>query len=67
MQQNCECRLCRQGDETVNRIINKCNKLAQKECKTRHEWVGKVIHGDLYRRLKFDDADKWYMHKPEYV
>ena len=28
---------------TINQI-NECNKFAQKENKTRHDWVGKVIH-----------------------
>ena len=43
-QQNSKCRLCGDRDETINRIISECNKLAQKEYKTRHDWVGKVIH-----------------------
>ena len=46
--------------------ISRCSKLA-KEYKTRHEWVGKVIHRDLCKRLKFDHTTKWYMHKPESV
>ena len=44
MQQNSKCGLCGDGDETINHIISECNKLAQKEYKTRHDWVGKVIH-----------------------
>ena len=43
-QQNSKCRLCGDRDETNNHIISECNKLAQKESKTRHDWVGKVIH-----------------------
>ena len=27
--------------------------------------MGKVIYKELYKRLKFDHADKWDMHKPE--
>ena len=45
-------------DERVNRVISGCCKLAQKECKTKHEWVGKVIHWELCKRLKYDHADK---------
>ena len=37
----------------------------KKEYKCRHDWVGKVIHCELSKRLKFDRADKWYMHKLE--
>ena len=43
-QQNSKCRSCADRDETVNNIINECSKLAQKEYKNKHEWVGKVIN-----------------------
>ena len=43
-QQNSKCRLCGDPDETINHIISECSKLAQKEYKTRHEFVGKGIH-----------------------
>ena len=42
--QNSKCRLCGDRDATINHIISECRKLAQKEYKTRHDWVGKVIH-----------------------
>ena len=45
--QNSRCRLCGERDETINRIIRECSKLAQKEYKTRHDWVGKVIRWEL--------------------
>ena len=51
----------------VHHIISKCGKLTQKEYKTRYDLVGKVIHLELSRRLKFDYTTKWYMHKPESV
>ena len=43
-QQNSKCRLCGERDETINHIISECSKLAQKEYKVRHDWVGTVIH-----------------------
>ena len=43
-QQNSKCRLCSDRDQTINHIISECGKLAQKEYKARHDWVGKVIH-----------------------
>ena len=43
-QQNTKCRLCDDRDKTINHIRSKCRKLAQKEYKTRHDWVGMVIH-----------------------
>ena len=48
-------------------IISECSKLAQKECKTRHNKVRKIFHLELCRKLKFDPTTKWYMHKPESV
>ena len=65
LQQNSKCRLCSDRDETINHIVSECSKLAQKEYKARHDWVGKVmIHWEMYKNLKFDHANKWYMHNP---
>ena len=33
----------------------------------RYDWVGKVIHWELGKNLKFDHTNKWYMHNPESV
>ena len=49
----------------IKHIISECSKLAQKEYKTRHDWVGKVIHCELCKKLKFDRINKWYTHNPE--
>ena len=43
-QQNSKCGLCGDRDETINHIISECSKLALKEYKTRHDWVGNMIH-----------------------
>ena len=67
-QQNRKCRLCGDRDETINRTISKCSKLiSSKEYKTRHDWVGKVIHRKLCKKLKFDHTIKWYMYNPESI
>ena len=63
-QQNSKCRLCSDRDETINHIISECSELAQKEYKTRHDWVGKVIHWEMCKKFKFDHTNKWYMHNP---
>ena len=52
-------------DEIVYLILREYSKLSQKEYKRRHDWLGKVIHWELYKRLIFDYANKWYMHKSE--
>ena len=49
--------------ETINHI-SECSKLAQKEYKTRHDWVGKVIHWKMCNEFKFDRTNKWYVHNP---
>ena len=36
-QQNSKCRLYGDRDKTINQIISKCCKLAQKEYKTKHD------------------------------
>ena len=48
-------------------IICKCNQQTQKEYKTKHNKMGKVIHWELHKRLKFDNTNKWYMFKSEFV
>ena len=52
-------------DEMINHIICECSKFAQKGYKTRHDWVGKVIHWELCMKLKFDHTNKQYMHNLE--
>ena len=63
-QQNSKYRLCGDKDETINHIISECSKLAQREYKTRHDWVGKVIHRELCKKFRFDHTNIWYMHAP---
>ena len=62
-----ECRLCGLVDETVNHIISECSKLAQKEYKRRHDWVGKRIHWEVCRENGIEVKTKWYEHQPEVV
>ena len=63
-QQKSKCRLCGDRDETINPIISKCSKLAQKKYKTRYDWVGMVIPWEICKKFKFDRTNKWYMHNP---
>ena len=49
------------------RTLSECSKLAPKEYKTRHDWVGKVIHGELSKKQKFYNSTKRYMHEPKSV
>ena len=63
-QQNSKDRLCGDRDETINHMKSECSKLAQKEYKTRHNWIGKVILWEMCKKFKFDHTNKWYMHNP---
>ena len=60
-QQNSRCRLCGKRDEIINVILSECSKLAQKDK------VGKVIHLELCKMLKFDHTNKCYMYNPKSV
>ena len=62
MQQNSKCMLYGNRDKTINQIISECSKLAQKEYKTGHDNVGKLIHWEMCQRFKFDPTNKWYVH-----
>ena len=66
-QQNGKGRLDSDRDETINHIVNECTKLVQRNYKTRHDWVGKVIHWELCKKFKFDHTTRLYKHKPESV
>ena len=51
-------------DKTIN-LIRECSRLAQGVYKTRLDWLGKVIYGELCKKLEFDHTIKWYVHKYE--
>ena len=55
-QQNSKCRPCSDRDETINHITSESSKLAQKEYKTRHDWVGNVIHWEMCKKFKFEHS-----------
>ena len=55
------------GYKQNDHVISECCKLAQKEYKTRHNWVGKMIYSVLCKKLKFDHMNKWYMNNPASV
>ena len=49
-----------EANETANHLISEYSKLAQKKCKTRHDWNEKVINFIICDWIK---CDKYY--KPE--
>ena len=61
-QQNSKCRLCGDRDETINHIMSEYSKLAQREYKAKHDWVGKMIIWKMCKKFQLDHTNKWYMH-----
>ncbi|XP_068756858.1 uncharacterized protein [Montipora capricornis] len=59
--------MCRKVDENINHIVSECSKLAQKEYKRRHDWVGKKIPWEVCKEEGFIVNEKWYQHVPEPV
>ena len=55
-QQDNKCRLCGDRGITIKLMISYRIKLVQREHKSRHDWVVMVIHRELCKKLKFDNA-----------
>ena len=66
-QENNKCRICGKTEESVNHVLSKCSKLAQKEYKIQHNWFGTKIHWEICRKYGIEVKEKWYEHKPEVV
>ena len=66
-QQESKCRICGQSDESVSHILSECSKMAQKEYKRRHDWVGKKVHWEVSKQCGFVVKEKWYEHEPNAV
>ena len=49
----------------VKKIKKGACELVQKEYKTKHNWVGAIVHRELCKRLKFDHAYISYLDKPD--
>ena len=47
--------------------INERSRLAQKIYKIRHDWVGKVIRWELYKKFISNHTKKWHIQKPQSV
>ena len=59
--------MCRKVDESIDHIVSGCSKLAQKECKRRHDNLGKIVHWKLAWKCNFEAVDKCYEHESESV
>ena len=64
-QQNSRYRLCTDKDEMIDHIISECsqNSTGRNIRLGKTGWA-KWSTGNLYKKLKFDHTNKWYMHNP---
>ena len=59
--------MCSRADETINHIVSECPKLAQREYKRRHDWIGRRIHCEICRGNAIHAKSKWYEDQLEAV
>ena len=50
------CRMYGTRNETMFHIVSECGKLAQKECKRRHDSVESYVHCQFFEKLGFHRA-----------
>ena len=58
--------MCDRKSEIVSHIVSKCEKLAQNECKKRHNVV-KIVYWKFFGKYNQKRSEKWYEHAPESV
>ena len=51
----------------MNHLLSECSKMTQKECKRRHDWIGKNIYWEECRNYGLETKAKWYEHEPQTV
>ena len=62
-QEHSTCRICGKADASINHLLSECNKMAQKEYKRRHDWIGRKIHWEVCGKCGLDTKDRWYEHE----
>ena len=58
-------KMCDEKTETISHIASKCEKLAQKHYKRRHNNVARIVHWKLHGKYKLKRCEKWYEDAPE--
>ena len=56
------CRMCGEKGESVRHLTSGCKKLAQREYKSRHDNVTRIVHWTLCRKYGLERAAHWYDH-----
>ena len=55
---NNKCQLCQEKDETVLELKCKCSKIAQTDCKIRHDREAKLVHWSLCKKISLASLQK---------
>ena len=58
------CRMCAERAETVQHIICKCKKLAQREYKRRHDTFANLVHWKLCEKHNLERKERYYYYYP---
>ena len=61
------CRLCRGKGESVGHLASECTKLAQREYRSRHDNVTRIIRWKICGKHDLERASKWHEHAPQGV
>ena len=59
--------MCDKKSEAISHIVSKCEKLAQKDYKRRHDNVARIVQWNLRGKYNLKESEKWYEHAPEGV
>ena len=59
--------MCDKKGETISHAVSECQKSAQKQYKTRHDNVARIVHWKLCGKYNLKRSEKWYEHAPEGV
>ena len=62
-----EKKLGKDRKKNSEKIGKKTRKRSEKINKNRYDWVGKMIHWELYTKFKFDYTIKWFMKNSEFI
>jgi hypothetical protein len=62
-----KCRLCKQHEETIDRLTLGCPNLAKSEYLMRHDKVCTHLHYSICKALGIETTDKWYTLVPKPV
>jgi hypothetical protein len=61
------CRLCKEYEETIDRLTSGCPILAKNEYIIRHDKVCTHLHCSICKTLGIETTENWYSHIPKLI